>query len=86
MADEIAEKWSKLPNNSKVPLMEYMSIYTLKTYLHTLYGNLMKDDKDELHFRSEIDEVRNSGPGCSKLTMSLGNVSLKFQTLLSQRS
>ena len=27
--------------------------------------------------------VRNSGPSCSKLTMSLVNVSLKFQTLIS---
>ena len=59
VADEIAEKWSKLPRDSKVPLVEYMSMYTLKAYLHTLYGNLMKDDKDELHFGSEIDEVRN---------------------------
>ena len=27
--------------------------------------------------------MQNSGPGCSKLKMSLINVSLKFQTLLS---
>ena len=29
-------------------------------------------------------KVKMSGPGCSKLTMSLVNVSLKFQTLISQ--
>ena len=26
--------------------------------LLTLFGNLMKDEKDELNFRSEVDEVR----------------------------
>ena len=28
--------------------------------------------------------MESSGPGCSKLTMSLVNVSLKFQTLISE--
>ena len=30
--------------------------------------------------------MKKSGPGCSKLTTSLVNVSLKFQTLISQIS
>ena len=34
-------------------------------------------------FSIEI-ETEISGPGCSKLTTSLVNVSLKFQTLISQ--
>lgn len=57
VADEILDKLMKLPEKSKVPLTEYTSVYALKVYLHTLYGNLMKDDNDELHFRSEIDQV-----------------------------
>ena len=31
-----------------------------------------------------LSKAYSSGPGCSKLTTSLFNVSLKFQTLLSQ--
>ena len=31
-------------------------------------------------------DLSRSGPGCSKLTTSLVNVSLKFQTLISQIS
>ena len=31
-----------------------------------------------------MDSSHRSGPGCSKLTTSLVNVSLKFQTLISQ--
>ena len=38
-------------------------------------------DKPE-HLCSLIRDI--SGPGCSKLTTSLVNVSLKFQTLLSE--
>ena len=33
-----------------------------------------------LHTHSGRDEDKNPGPGCSKLTTSLVNVSLKFQT------
>ena len=34
--------------------------------------------------KSELTVERISGPGCSKLTTSLVNVSLKFQTLISE--
>ena len=38
--------------------MRFTSLLSLKAILHTLFGNLMKDEKDELNFRSEADEVR----------------------------
>ena len=44
----------------KIPLGQYTSLIALKILLHTLFGNLMKDDQEELKFRSETDEVRNS--------------------------
>ena len=34
----------------------------------------------------DTDHTTPSGPGCSKLTTSLVNVSLKFQTLISEIS
>ena len=37
-------------------------------------------------FKFNPKEKQSPGPGCSKLTMSLVNVSLKFQTLISQIS
>ena len=39
--------------------------------------------KFSMTFPTEILSTETSGPGCSKLTMSLVNVSLKFQTLIS---
>ena len=52
------------------------------------------DDGSAIHYLSNllnklilicfIHTLCHSGPGCSKLTMSLVNVSLKFQTLISQ--
>ena len=35
-------------------------------------------------FIKEVDKNITTGPGCSKLTTSLVNVSLKFQTLISE--
>ena len=35
-------------------------------------------------FNSNNAVLQSPGPGCSKLTMSLVNVSLKFQTLISE--
>ena len=34
-------------------------------------------------FCLSLDNLKGSGPGCTKLSMSLVNVSLKFQTLIS---
>ena len=45
----------------------------------TQYTNILTD-VGKIKFSS----VFKSGPGCSKLTTSLGNVSLKIQTLISQ--
>ena len=44
----------------KIPLGQYTSLFALKILLHTLFGNLMKDDKEELKFRSETEEVCNT--------------------------
>ena len=42
----------------KIPLTQYASLFALKAVIHTLFGNIMKDDsKEELDFRSETDEV-----------------------------
>lgn len=41
----------------EIPLTMFMSTYVLKAILHTLFANLMKDDKDELDFMFETDEV-----------------------------
>ena len=38
---------------------------------------------DPTSYSQDLESVR-SGPGCSKLTTSLVNMSLKFQTLISQ--
>ena len=40
-------------------------------------------DADEMANSVDCPD-QQSGPGCSKLTMSLVNVSLKFQTLISE--
>ena len=62
VADELVGKWGKMLEDPNIPLGQYTSLYALKILLHTLFGNLMKDDKEELKFRSETDEVRNSVP------------------------
>ena len=58
MADELVGKWGKMLDDPKIPLGHYTSLYALKILLHTLFGNLMKDDKDELDFMNETDEVK----------------------------
>lgn len=46
-------------NGPKIPLTQYTSLYALKAIVHTLYGNIMKDDsKEELDLRSDTDEVK----------------------------
>ena len=50
--------------------------FSIDHLLHVIVANL---DGDKLRYWSVC-----AGPGCSKLTMSLVNVSLKFQTLISQ--
>ena len=57
MADEIAMKWSKTLKESSIPLARDMSVYSAKAVLHSLFGNLMKNESDELNFRAEADEV-----------------------------
>ena len=59
MANELSDRWSELINGPKIPLTQYTSLYALKAIVHTLYGNIMKDDsKEELDLRSDTDEVK----------------------------
>lgn len=58
VANELSERWTKMINGPKIPLTQYTSLYALKAIVHTLYGNIMKDDsKEELDLRSDTDEV-----------------------------
>ena len=58
MADELSDKWAKMVNGPIIPLTQYTSLYALKTIVHTLLGNIMKDDsKEEMNFRSDTNEV-----------------------------
>ena len=55
------------------------SLVTNTIFIFFTVANRGYFDNTELNFFP-----KRSGPGCSKLTMSLVNVSLKFQKLLSQ--
>ena len=66
---------------------------SIGTYLNDLTGANMKqlflNQPDIADIKFQIDgkfasNIQQPGPGCSKLTTSLVNVSLKFQTLISQ--
>lgn len=58
VANDFVDKWSKMLKEPKIPLTLYTSLFALKSIVHTLLGNIMKDDsKEELACRSEIDEV-----------------------------
>ena len=45
---------------------------------------LMRNKKNIPKYHQILPLIYSSGPGCSKLTTSLVNDSLKFQTLISQ--
>ena len=53
--------WNGLLDEPGISLSQYTSIFALKSLLHTLFGNLMKDEKEETDFRRETDEVRKHG-------------------------
>ena len=44
-------------NFSSIPLTRDTSLYSVKAVLHTLFGNLIKNESDELDFRADADEV-----------------------------
>ena len=44
-------------NVSSIPLTRDTSLYSVKAVLHTLFGNLIKNESDELDFRADADEV-----------------------------
>ena len=75
------------------PLNNLSSVYVVTPHLNRLiemvqlrghnirfYAELTKIIPNYHH---RLPHIKSSGPGCSKLTTLLGNVSLKFQTLLS---
>ena len=48
-------------SESKIQLNQHTSLFALKAIVHTLFGNIMKDDsKEELDFRSEADAVKRT--------------------------
>ena len=57
VVDEIAGIWDGLLNEPKITLTQYTSRFALKALLNTLFGGLMKDEKEEEEFRRETDEV-----------------------------
>ena len=44
-------------NVSSIPLTRDTSLYSVQAVLHTLFGNLIKNESDELDFRADADEV-----------------------------
>ena len=71
-----------------IQLTKFLEVFfsTFQWNLHKQYVSLCGTailEVIQLHV-SEIYYCSNLGPGCSKLTTSLVNVSLKFQTLVSQ--
>ena len=62
-----------------VPILKYIRL-VLNCHIA-----VMNCSSGIIGFGCALDDIsKTSGPGCSKLTTSLVNVSLKFQTLISQ--
>ena len=74
VADELAAKWTNMLDEPKIPLGQYTSLYAVKLVLRTLFGNLLKDYKDEMDFKRRTDEVR---------AIFLSNVSIYYCNLIS---
>ncbi|KAK3588054.1 hypothetical protein CHS0354_012100 [Potamilus streckersoni] len=55
VANELANKWLTLTKEENVPLSMYMSAFSLKAVLITLFGKNIKDDKKILEFRRKYD-------------------------------
>ena len=75
------------PNSKKVPIYCWLTerVFQLphgeaQPRTHNLYGDFLHRNQAALITRPQCP----SGAGCSKLTTSLVNVSLKFQMLISQ--
>ena len=48
----------RVAENIKYPLTKHLSLFSLKAIIHSLIGNLMKDDsKEELDFRTEVEDI-----------------------------
>ena len=58
VTNQLVKQWTELRKTSKIPLTKHVSLFSLKAIIHSLFGNLMKDDsKEELDFRTEADDV-----------------------------
>ena len=73
---------SEWVNSSLAPHQQLVMSYGLKSHLKTVTSYWCVTDVIEITISAKV--LRTPGPGCSKLTTSLVNVSLKFQTLISQ--
>ena len=71
----LLKKWEKLLH------CKSFSQFFNKKYWHIREINFWKFNET---LTNDVVSFEQPGPGCSKLTMSLVNVSLKFQTLFSQ--
>ena len=54
----MAGKWSELLDEPKIPLSQYTCMFSLKAVLLTLFGNIMKAEKEVLDFKKAYDVVR----------------------------
>ncbi|XP_052805884.1 cytochrome P450 20A1-like [Mya arenaria] len=57
IADELVKKWDGLVKEDHIPVTEYMTMFTLKAVLLSLYGKYMKDDKKVVEFKHIYDQV-----------------------------
>ncbi|WAQ93639.1 CP20A-like protein [Mya arenaria] len=58
IADELVKKWDGLVKEDHIPVTEYMTMFTLKAVLLSLYGKYMKDDKKVVEFKHIYDQKK----------------------------
>ena len=59
VANEVADEWSVLLEEQKLPLSVYAYEFALKATLYTLFGKHMRDEVEIQTFKRKYDEVRS---------------------------
>ena len=59
VANEVADEWSALLENQKLPLSVHAFEFALKATLYTLFDKRMRDEVEIRTFKRKYDEVRS---------------------------
>lgn len=57
VANEVAAEWSALVDKEKLPLSQYSFEFAMKAVLFTLFGKLMTNEQDVLHFKTAYERA-----------------------------